>query len=346
MRHTAQPGTVELHPQSAWACSHGVGRWCEDCGCSAGGGPGWNQAWRRPLRQGLDRLRDALAAIFQEEGASLLRDPWAARDDYIDLLLDGSQTARDDFFQRHRAHALDGAEWAALRLLEMQHHAMLMFTMPAPGSSPTFPASRPCRTSAMPPAPSISRRPLRTETSRRCSWRTSAAPRATWPSTTPDDSPWEREVRPSRVGPEEAVARLLAHGVLGRGVGPQVRYRWALAPGPIRQDQDLLLAGIRATSEVTGEALHFVGACRRDGPFDFLAGVGPWLPQRGLGRLCRRHQRRVRPERAAAGRLERPARGPPAALAQFSARRPAGPAGSTPGGKRRLAWRLRRPIVR
>jgi hypothetical protein len=59
-------------------------------------------------------------------------------------------------------------------------------------------------------------------------------------------------------------------------VDPQVRYRWALAPGPVRQDQNLLLAGVQATSEVTGESLRFVGACRRDGPYDFLAGVGPW----------------------------------------------------------------------
>ena len=30
----------------AWSCAHGVGRWYRDCGCSTGGGPGWNQKWR------------------------------------------------------------------------------------------------------------------------------------------------------------------------------------------------------------------------------------------------------------------------------------------------------------
>ncbi|HWU37728.1 MAG TPA: DUF3536 domain-containing protein, partial [Candidatus Acidoferrum sp.] len=59
---------VELLPQSAWSCSHGVDRWRDDCGCSAGGGPGWTQRWRRPLREGLDRLRTALDEIFTEEG--------------------------------------------------------------------------------------------------------------------------------------------------------------------------------------------------------------------------------------------------------------------------------------
>ncbi|MBP2670756.1 MAG: glycosyl hydrolase, family 57, partial [candidate division NC10 bacterium] len=211
---------VELHPQSAWSCSHGVGRWCEDCGCSAGGGPGWNQAWRRPLRQGLDRLRDALAAIFQEEGASLLRDPWAARDDYIDLLLDGSQTARDDFFQRHRARALDGAECGrALRLLEMQHHAMLMFTSCAwffadISGIETLQNLRYAARAIDLAAPFAHRdlEALLLEDLGRA--QSNLAVHKTGRQL------WEREVRPSRVGPEEAVARLLAHGVLGRGVGP------------------------------------------------------------------------------------------------------------------------------
>ncbi len=267
---------VELRPQSAWSCSHGVDRWREDCGCTAGGGPGWNQAWRRPLRQGLDRLRDALAAIFDEEAARLLRDPWAARDDYIDLLLDGSQAARDDFFHRHQAHALDGAERGrALRLLEMQHHAMLMFTscgwfFADISGIETLQNLRYAARAIDLAAPFAGRdleAALLEDLGRAQS---NVAVHQTGRQL------WEREVRPSRVGPEEAVARLLAHGVLGRAVGPQARYRWALAPGPLRQDQDLLLARVEAISEVTGEALGFAGACRRDGPYDFLAGVGPW----------------------------------------------------------------------
>ncbi len=267
---------VELLPQSAWSCSHGVDRWREDCGCSAGGGPGWNQAWRRPLRQGLDRLRDALAAVFQEEGAPLLRNPWAARDDYIDLLLDGSQTARDAFFQRHQARTLDGAERGrALRLLEMQHHAMLMFTscgwfFTDISGIETLQNLRYAARAIELAAPFANRdlEAILLEDLGRAQSNVAAHKNGR--------HLWEREVRPSRVGPEDAVARLLAHGVLGRAVAPQVRYRWALAPGPVQQDHDLLLAGVRATSEVTGEVLQLAGACRRDGPFDFLAGVGPW----------------------------------------------------------------------
>ena len=74
-------------------------------------------------------MRDALASIFQDEGSALFRDPWAARDEYIELLLDGHPAARDAFFDRHQARPLDPVRRGhALRLLEMQHQAMLMYT--------------------------------------------------------------------------------------------------------------------------------------------------------------------------------------------------------------------------
>ncbi len=52
---------------TSWSCSHGVSRWYKDCGCTTGGEPGWNQAWRAPLRNGLRNLADKLDSIFQSE---------------------------------------------------------------------------------------------------------------------------------------------------------------------------------------------------------------------------------------------------------------------------------------
>ena len=117
---------VEIVERTAWSCSHGIERWRSDCGCNTGGGAGWNQQWRRPLREALDWLRDELAAVFEREGAKVLRDPWAAREHYIDVILDRSEPSLGRFLSRH---ARDGAQVTSiLELLEMQRYAMLMYT--------------------------------------------------------------------------------------------------------------------------------------------------------------------------------------------------------------------------
>lgn len=120
---------VEIAESSAWSCVHGVGRWCDDCGCHTGGDPGWNQGWRRPLRDALDWLRDELAVVFETHGGELFGDPWQARDDFIDVVMDRSAGNVDDFLRRHGARRFTPAEESkALQLLEMQRHAMLMYT--------------------------------------------------------------------------------------------------------------------------------------------------------------------------------------------------------------------------
>jgi alpha-amylase/alpha-mannosidase (GH57 family) len=87
------------------------------------------QHWREPLRKALDWLRDELAAIYQSEITRYLRDPWAARDDYIGVILDRSEANVESFLARHALRELQRQEnVGVLRLLEMQRHAMLMFT--------------------------------------------------------------------------------------------------------------------------------------------------------------------------------------------------------------------------
>ncbi len=118
---------VELKPVTAWSCSHGVDRWQDDCGCASGGG--WHQKWRRPLRDSLNWLRDQLIPIYEDYGHQFFIDPWGARDDYIQVILDRSITCLDAFFSRHQTHELTETERTdALRLLEMQRHTLLMFT--------------------------------------------------------------------------------------------------------------------------------------------------------------------------------------------------------------------------
>lgn len=120
---------VEIHEYTAWSCAHGVDRWQGDCGCSTGMHEGWNQAWRAPLRHALDWLRDSLAPRYEEHAGRYLRDPWAARNDYIGVVLERSPENLDRFLAAQAVRPLDEKERVTtFKLLELQRHAMLMYT--------------------------------------------------------------------------------------------------------------------------------------------------------------------------------------------------------------------------
>ncbi|HSK29902.1 MAG TPA: DUF3536 domain-containing protein, partial [Candidatus Limnocylindria bacterium] len=120
---------VEIVEKSSWSCAHGIDRWWSDCGCHTGANPGWNQKWRTPLRNALDWLRDNIAPNWERKANALLKQPWRARDDYIDVVLDRSPESVRRFLARHAVRSLTAEETtAALKLLELQRHAMLMYT--------------------------------------------------------------------------------------------------------------------------------------------------------------------------------------------------------------------------
>jgi hypothetical protein len=141
---------VQIHECTSWSCAHGIERWRADCGCRTR--PGWHQRWRAPLRETLDWLKGEADALFEEAGADVFHDPWAARDAYIDVVLDRSEASVARFLaawalrpgeaggrraalgpgiagERYSVYRSEpaGGHVAALRLLEMQRHAMLMF---------------------------------------------------------------------------------------------------------------------------------------------------------------------------------------------------------------------------
>lgn len=120
---------VILVENSSWSCAHGVGRWKEDCGCSAHSRPGWNQRWRAPFREAMDGLRDSVIPLFEEESAGLFQDPWGARDRYIDVFFDRSESSPVEFMDREAGRELTGPERTkGLRLMELQLNLMLMYT--------------------------------------------------------------------------------------------------------------------------------------------------------------------------------------------------------------------------
>lgn len=119
---------VEIQENSSWSCAHGVERWRENCGCNSGK-PGYTQAWRKPLREALDTLREELADLYQQHASDFFIDPWGTRDGYIDAILDRSHSNVDPFLEAHAARELTtGEKSRALKLLEMQRNALLMYT--------------------------------------------------------------------------------------------------------------------------------------------------------------------------------------------------------------------------
>ncbi|HZG50755.1 MAG TPA: DUF3536 domain-containing protein [Pyrinomonadaceae bacterium] len=114
---------------TAWSCAHGVGRWARDCSCHASAPEGWNQKWRAPLRDALNYVRDEAGRAYAEQGGELFRDPWRARDDYIELLVDRKRARRAEFLARQAGRSLSEAEERrALTWLELQRSSLLMYT--------------------------------------------------------------------------------------------------------------------------------------------------------------------------------------------------------------------------
>ena len=114
---------------TAWSCAHGVGRWRRDCGCHGGALEGWNQAWREPLREAFDFLRDEAARQYELIAGELFLDPWAARDAYIELLVDRKRS-KEEFLHRQagRRRLSETDQVRALTLLELQRSSLLTYT--------------------------------------------------------------------------------------------------------------------------------------------------------------------------------------------------------------------------
>ncbi|OQA15475.1 MAG: Glycosyl hydrolase family 57 [bacterium ADurb.Bin363] len=114
---------------TSWSCAHGVDRWKDDCGCGTGMNRGWNQKWRKPLREALNILRDKLKRIYESEGKKYLKDVWKARNNYIEVILDRNIKTEDEFFKNEVKAEVDYEERiVVLKLMEMQRNAQLMFT--------------------------------------------------------------------------------------------------------------------------------------------------------------------------------------------------------------------------
>ncbi len=128
---------VRLIECSSWSCSHGVGRWMDDCGCANGGDgsiKGWNQKWRKPLREAVDWLSEKNSSIFNSMISGHLKPGVFAEssvmESYIDFLND-SISGLEDKYNKYLSSYLENPKnkntfIIVLSLLEASRHCMLM----------------------------------------------------------------------------------------------------------------------------------------------------------------------------------------------------------------------------
>jgi alpha-amylase/alpha-mannosidase (GH57 family) len=120
---------AQIIENTSWSCAHGIERWRSNCGCNMGSRSDWSQEWRRPLRDALDWVRDAIAPLTEKAAAPLFEDVWAARNAYISVILNRNSATTAKFLASQATHELSAEERiTALKLMEMQRHAQLMYT--------------------------------------------------------------------------------------------------------------------------------------------------------------------------------------------------------------------------
>lgn len=120
---------VQIAENTSWSCAHGIERWRDNCGCHAGRFAAGKQQWRKVLRNALDLVRDTAGSLFEERMKQFVKDPWALRNKYIEVVLDRSRENIERFLAENVRAGLDAKEKViVLKMLEMQRSAMLMYT--------------------------------------------------------------------------------------------------------------------------------------------------------------------------------------------------------------------------
>jgi alpha-amylase/alpha-mannosidase (GH57 family) len=120
---------VEIVEDSSWSCAHGIERWRSNCGCHTGGPESWSQEWRVGLRTALDNLRDAFTDVFEKEMSAFCDNPWQLRNEYIAVIYDRTRENALEFAKKHTRKELSAYDMTRFnRLLEMQRHALYMYT--------------------------------------------------------------------------------------------------------------------------------------------------------------------------------------------------------------------------
>jgi alpha-amylase/alpha-mannosidase (GH57 family) len=246
---------------TSWSCAHGVGRWKEDCGCSTGGKPGWNQKWRKPLREALDFLRDELSPVFEREGEKIFQDVWKARNGYIEVILHRSREGIKNFFDQYGANNLDEKGWIkGLKLLEMQRHALQMYTScgwffaDLAGLETILILQHAAR--AIQLAEEITGREIEKKFIEHLS-----EAKSNLPEMGSGDQVYQRLVKPKRVTPERVMNHFAISSLFDGGDGEKKIFSYQVEKihyERMEKDENLLVMGqMRVTSEIIPEPKEF-----------------------------------------------------------------------------------------
>jgi hypothetical protein len=118
---------VRLHEVSAWSCAHGVQRWRSDCGCVTGERDGFDLAWREPLRDALDWLRENAGSALDWELGHHVGSSDAALLDYGKVI--AGEWTNHDFVTRHQSRDLtDDERSRVLEICEAHRNLLFSFT--------------------------------------------------------------------------------------------------------------------------------------------------------------------------------------------------------------------------
>lgn len=116
--------TAEVLENTSWSCHHGIERWRNVCGDAP------NATWKKPLREFMNGLAEAVDAEYETHLKDLIRDPWDLRDAYIDVLL--GKTTVADLIATHATQTLTPGQQALVRLLlEAEYDRLRMFSSDA-----------------------------------------------------------------------------------------------------------------------------------------------------------------------------------------------------------------------
>ncbi|MCB2226916.1 MAG: DUF3536 domain-containing protein [Desulfarculaceae bacterium] len=276
---------AQIAENTSWSCVHGVERWRSDCGCAVNPGVG-NQAWRGPLRRAVDGLLARLTGLLDMVGSEFFSDPWAARDDYIGLILDESQDKRDEFFRAHQSHELSEDERIkALKLLESQRWGLFAATSCAWffDDLAGIEAVQNLRFAA---------RALQLAGELNGGgWEEDmidilAAAMSNDPGEGNGADIWRRRVAPARVGPRRVAAHAAISGVLGSEPPPEELFIYDLTPSGHRHRSNLGMelswGRVSVTHRRLGQAHRLIYAALHPGGHEFIARVahdqGSWDP--------------------------------------------------------------------